>query len=96
MGGETVANIKSAKKRIGITARKTEVNKARKSEIKTYIKKFDEAVENDNLDEARELLKLIDKKLKKAVVKNTIHKNTASRKVSNLTKRLNAKEDKAM
>ncbi|MBW4827316.1 MAG: 30S ribosomal protein S20 [Clostridiaceae bacterium] len=91
-----MANIKSAKKRIGITARKTEVNKARKSEIKTYIKKFDQAVENDNLDEARELLKLIDKNLKKAVAKNTIHKNTASRKVSNLTRRLNAKEDKAI
>lgn len=91
-----MANIKSAKKRIGITARKTEVNKARKSEIKTYIKNFNQSIENNNLDEARELLKLIDKKFKKAVAKNTIHRNTASRKISNLTKKLNSKENKAV
>lgn len=91
-----MANIKSAKKRILITEKKTEVNKVRKSEIKTYIGKFEKAIENEKLDEAREILKVIDKKLKRAVIKNTVHKNTASRKVSQLTKKLNAKEIKAV
>ncbi|HAE91729.1 30S ribosomal protein S20 [Tissierella praeacuta] len=84
-----MANIKSAKKRILITEKRTAINKARKSEIKTYIKKFDKAIDNGNFDEAKVLLKAIDKKLKKAAHKNVIHMNNASRKVSRLTKKLN-------
>lgn len=91
-----VANIKSAEKRILVTKTKTETNRMRKSEIRTYIKRFDEAIKNNELDKANELLKIIDKKLKKAVVKNTIQKNTASRKVSRLTKRLNASKNEAV
>ncbi|WMM23520.1 30S ribosomal protein S20 [Tissierella sp. MB52-C2] len=85
-----MANIKSAKKRILITEKRTAMNKARKSEIKTYIKKFDTAIDNGNFDEAKTLLKAIDKKLKKAVHKNVVHLNSASRKVSRLTKKLNS------
>jgi len=84
-----VANIKSAKKRILITKKRTARNKARKSEIKTYIRKFEDALANKNFDEAKELLKIIDKKLKRAAHKNVIHKNNASRKISRLTKKLN-------
>lgn len=84
-----MANIKSAKKRIGVTIKKTEVNKSKKSEIKTYMKKFDNAIEAGNLDEARLILKELDKKLKRAAQKNIIHKNNASRKISHLTKKLN-------
>lgn len=84
-----LANIKSAEKRILITEKRTAINKSRKSEIKTYIKKFDNAVANGNLDEARVLLNTIDKKLKKAAQRNVIHKNAVSRKVSRLTKKLN-------
>ncbi len=84
-----LANIKSAKKRILITRNKTAINKAKKSEIKTYIKKFEAAVASENFDEARELLKTIDKKLKRAAHKNVLHSNNASRKVSRLTKKLN-------
>ncbi|NLJ99525.1 MAG: 30S ribosomal protein S20 [Tissierellia bacterium] len=91
-----MANIKSAVKRIRVSERKAAVNKIRKSEIKTYIKRFDIALENNNTDEARELLKTIDKKLKKAALKNTVHKNAASRKVSKLTKRLNDKVNEAV
>ena len=91
-----VANINSAEKRILVTKTKTETNRMRKSEIRTYIKRFDEAIKNNELDKANELLKIIDKKLKKAVVKNTIQKNTASRKVSRLTKRLNASKNEAV
>lgn len=84
-----MANIKSAKKRILITEKRTAINKARKSEIKTYMKKFDKAIDNGNFDEAKELLKAIDKKLKKAAHKNVLHANNASRKISRLTKKLN-------
>jgi small subunit ribosomal protein S20 len=84
-----VANIKSAEKRILVTAKKTALNKSKKTEIKTYIKKFESAVANENFDEARALLKVIDKKLKRAAHKNVVHMNAAARKVSRLTKALN-------
>ena len=89
LGGEIMANIKSAIKRIDVTKRQTIENKARKSEIKTYIKKFENAISTENYDEAKTLLRLIDKKLKKATSKNVIHKNTASRQLSQLSKKIN-------
>lgn len=84
-----MANIKSAEKRILVIEKKTALNKSRKSEIKTYIKKFDDAVAKGNLDEAKVLLNAIDKKLKRAAQRNIIHKNAVSRKVSRMTKKLN-------
>ena len=84
-----LANIKSAKKRILITENQTAINQARKSEIKTYIKKFERSIENGNFDEARVLLKTIDKMFERAAHKNIIHMNNASRKISHLTKKLN-------
>lgn len=84
-----MANIKSAEKRILVTQKKTALNRARKSEIKTYIKKFESALQANQVDEARALLKTIDKKLKRAAHKNVIHINQASRKISRLTKKLN-------
>ncbi|QQK07651.1 30S ribosomal protein S20 [Miniphocaeibacter halophilus] len=85
-----MANIKSAIKRIDVTKRQTLENKARKSEIKTYVKKFEDAISSDDFDEAKSLLKVIDKKLKKATSKNVLHKNTASRQLSKLSKKLNS------
>lgn len=84
-----MANIKSAQKRILVSEKKTAINKARKTEIKTYMKKFDMAIENGNVEEAKELLKKIDKQLKRASHRNLIHKNNASRKISKLNKKLN-------
>ena len=84
-----MANIKSAKKRILVINKKTEVNKSRKSEIKTYIKKFEVALAEGNYEKAKELLKICEKKLYQAAAKNTIHKKAASRKVSRLAQRLN-------
>jgi len=84
-----LANIKSAKKRILIINKKTEVNKSRKSEIKTYIKKFETVLNEGNLEKAKEYLTIIEKKLYQAAAKNTIHKKAASRKVSRLSLRLN-------
>ncbi len=84
-----LANIKSAKKRILVINKKTEVNKSRKSEIKTYIKKFEAALSEGNFEKAKECLSICEKKLYQAAAKNTIHKNAASRKVSRLAHRLN-------
>ncbi|MDO5026863.1 MAG: 30S ribosomal protein S20 [Tissierellia bacterium] len=84
-----MANIKSAIKRIDVTKKQTLRNRSRKSEIKTYIKSFEKAVEEKNTERANELLKVIDKKLKRASLANIIHPNAASRKTSQLQKKLN-------
>ena len=84
-----MANIKSAKKRIEITKNRTVINKSKKTEIKTYIRKFEGALNEGNIAEARELIKVIDKKLKKAAQRNVIHDNAAARKMSSLTRKLN-------
>ena len=84
-----MANIKSALKRIKVTKRQTQENKSKKTELKTIIKKFDQAVDSGKFDEARQILKVVDKKLKKATSKNVLHKNAASRQLSRLSKKLN-------
>ncbi|EGV08967.1 30S ribosomal protein S20 [Parvimonas sp. oral taxon 393] len=83
-----MANIKSALKRIDVTKKQTLKNKSRKSEIKTYIKKFELAVEENNLEIANELLRKIDKRLKQATTNSVFHKNAAAKKVSKLSKKL--------
>ena len=84
-----MANIKSAKKRILVNEKKRLENKSRKSEIKTYITKFEKAIDENNMESAKELLALIQKKLSQASSNGTFHKKTASRKISRLTKKLN-------
>ena len=84
-----MANIKSAIKRIDVSRKQTLRNKSKKSEIKTYIKSFEQALEANELEKAGELLKVIDKKLKRASLANIIHPNAASRKTSQLQKKLN-------
>lgn len=84
-----MANIKSALKRIDLTKKQTLRNKSVKSNLKNTIRKFEEAIANNEIEEARVILKSIDKKLKKAATKNVIHKNAASRKLSRLATKLN-------
>lgn len=84
-----MANIKSAIKRIDVTRKQTLRNKSKKSELKTLTKKFESAIEDNRLDEASDLLKVLDKKLKKAASKNVLHKNAASRRLSRLQTQLN-------
>ena len=83
-----MANIKSAMKRIRVIRKKTARNKMIKSQLKTAIKRFEEALDTDQFDVAKERLQYVDKKLKQAAAKNVIHKNNASRKLSRLAKRL--------
>jgi small subunit ribosomal protein S20 len=85
-----MANIKSAKKRISVIAKKTAINKSRKSALKTAEKRFNEALLANDVATATEKLVYTEKKLMQAGAKGTIHKKAASRKVSRLAKRLNA------
>ena len=87
-GGEKVANIKSSKKRIGITEKKTLENKMIKSSLKTKIKKFNNAL-TVGAEESQEFLKAAVKSLDVAASKGIIHKNAAARKKSRLTLKLN-------
>ena len=82
-------NIKSAIKRVSVIEKKTLQNNMIKSEYKTAVRKFEAAVTEGNKAEAEELLKLATKKIDGACSKGVIKKNTASRKKSNLAKKLN-------
>lgn len=90
-----MANHKSAEKRIRQTERRTEVNRARRSRIRTFVKKVEEALDAGNMEGARAALKAAQPEIMRGVNKGVIHKNTASRKVSRLTSRLNALTAKA-
>ena len=80
-------NIKSAKKRVRIIEKKTLRNNMIKSGYKTAVRKFEEAVNAGNIDEAKVLLSNATKKIDQACSKGVIVKNTAARKKSNLSKK---------
>ncbi|MCR5581797.1 MAG: 30S ribosomal protein S20 [Pseudobutyrivibrio sp.] len=84
-----MANIKSAKKRVQVTAIKTERNKAIRSEVKTYVKRVEAAVESGDKAVAESELKAAIKVIEMAGSKGVYHDNTVSRKVSRLTKLVN-------
>ena len=90
MGGEIVANIKSAKKRILVINKKTERNKAIKSKVKTYIKKVYAAIDAKDKEAAQAALNEAIAEMSKATSKGVYHKSTTSRKVSRMTKAVNA------
>lgn len=77
-------NIKSAKKRVEQTAKRRQVNLARKTAIKTVTKKLLLALEQNDLVSAKELLKDVNAKLARAKSKGLVHRNAAARKVSRL------------
>ncbi len=83
-------NIKSAIKRVSVIEKKTLRNNMIKSEYKTAIKRFEEALENKNTEEATKLFSVATKKIDQACTKGVIVKNTAARKKSNLAKKLNS------
>lgn len=82
-------NIKSAIKRVSVIETKTLQNNMIKSEYKTAVRKFEAAVAEGNKEKAQEALKLATKKIDGAYSKGIIKQNTASRKKSNLAKKLN-------
>ena len=83
-----MANTPGAKKAVRKIARRTEVNKARRSRVRTYLRKFEEAVASDDAGAAKTAFVEAQSELMRAVTKGVVHKNTGSRKVSRLAAQL--------
>jgi small subunit ribosomal protein S20 len=84
-----VAHSLSAKKRVRQNEKRRTTNRARKSQVKTQIKRFEAALSQGDAVAASEQFRLVVKKLDKVASTSTIHKRTAARKKSRLAKRLN-------
>ena len=85
-----MANIKSAKKRAKTSEVRRRRNIARRSDIKTVTKKVLSALAENNIDAAKEFLRAAESKIARAKGKGVFKKNTASRKVSLLAKKVSA------
>lgn len=85
-----MANTKSAKKAARQTIRRTEVNKARRSRMRTYVRGVEEAIAAGNQAAAVAAMKNAETELMRAAQKGVVHKNTASRKVSRLVRAIRA------
>ena len=85
-----MANTKSAQKAARQTIRRTAVNKSRRSEMRTYVRKVEEAIASKDSKAAAEALSEAEPRLARAAQKGIVHKNAASRKISRLTKRVKA------
>ena len=83
-----MANTPGAKKAVRKIARRTEVNKARRSRVRTYLRKFEEAISSGDAGAAKTAFVEAQSELMRAVSKGVVHKNTGSRKVSRLAARL--------
>ena len=87
--GKTLANIKSAKKRIKVIEAKTLQNKMFKTQLKTEIKKYEAALAAGDKELAQATYKAATKKIDQAASRGIIHKNAAAHKKSQFTKALN-------
>ena len=85
-----MANSPQSKKRARQNARRLEVNKARRSRIRTHLRKVEEAIASGDKDAAAAALKAAQPELMRGVTKGIYHKNTAARKMSRLTARAKA------
>ena len=85
-----MANTSSAKKMVRKIARRTAINKSRRSRVRTYVKKVELAIVAGDQPAAQEALRSAESELMRAVSKGVMHKNTGSRKVSHLTARVKA------
>ena len=83
-----MANNPGAKKAIRKIERRTEVNKARRSRLRTFLRKFEEAVATGDAGAAKTAFVEAQSELMRAVSKGVVHKNTGARKVSRLAARL--------
>ncbi len=79
-----MANTSSAKKKVRVIARKTEVNKSRRSRVRTFIKKVEVAVESGDHAKSMEALQKAQTEMMHAVSKGVFKLNTVSRKISRL------------
>ena len=89
-----MAHSLSARKRVRQNANRRIRNRARKHEVKSEIKRFEQALEGGDVSAAKDQFKILTKQLDKVASTSTMHKKTAARKKSRLAKRLNALESK--
>jgi small subunit ribosomal protein S20 len=80
-----MANTKSAKKATRKIARRTAINKARRTRMRGAVRKIEEAIASGDVTAAKDALKTAEPALMKAAQQGVLHKSTASRKVSRLT-----------
>ena len=85
-----MANSPQAKKRARQNERRYEINKARRSRIRSFIRKVEEAIASGDAKAASEALKSAQPEVMRAASKGVLHKNTASRKISRLSSRVKA------
>ncbi|MFC7292433.1 30S ribosomal protein S20 [Hirschia litorea] len=85
-----MANTSSAKKMVRKIARRTAVNKNRRSRVRTYIRRVEEAISGGDKKVAEAALHSAEPEIMRAVSKGIIHRNTGSRKVSRLASRVKA------
>jgi small subunit ribosomal protein S20 len=83
-----MANTRSAKKAARQAVRRTEVNKARRSRVRSYVRKVEEAIAAGDQAAARAALEDAQPELMRGAQKKVLHKNAAARKVSRLSKRV--------
>ncbi|KFE34089.1 30S ribosomal protein S20 [Thioclava atlantica] len=85
-----MANTPQSKKRARQNERRYDVNKARRSRIRTFIRKVEEAIASGDYEAATNALRTAQPELARGVTKGVVHKNTASRKISRLAARVKA------
>lgn len=85
-----MANTPQARKRIRRNARRADINGARVSRIRTFVKQLEAAIAAGDKDQAKAALQRVQPELDRGVAKGVLHRNTASRKLSRLTQRLAA------
>lgn len=85
-----MANTRSAKKMVRKIATRTAVNTARRSRMRTYVRRVEEAIEAGDKEAAQTAFKEAQPEIMRAAGKGLIHKNTSARKVSRLSKRIKA------
>lgn len=90
-----MANTPSAKKMTRKIAKRTAINRMRRSRMRTFIRKVEEAIGAGDATSARKALAAAEPIIMRSAQKGVAHKNTASRKVSRLTKRVKALETRA-
>jgi small subunit ribosomal protein S20 len=85
-----MANSPQAKKRARQAERRTDVNKIRRTRIRTFLRKVEEAIAGGDMAAAASALRSAQPEIMRGVTKGILHKNTASRKVSRLSARVKA------
>lgn len=85
-----MANTPQSEKRARQNERRQDVNKARRSRIRTFLRKVEEAIASGNKDQAAAALKAAQPELARGITKGVLHKNTVARKMSRLSSRVKA------